>query len=77
MSATEKQRKYWALQDLAQRCPEIVNGVKITGYTRLLLWCLAAHCDGYSNSTWVKVRTTMPNGFLYIAQVASTTEVAR
>ena len=59
MSATAKQGKYWGLRDLAQACPRIVNEVKITGKTRLLLWCLAAHCDGDSNSTWVGLDTLM------------------
>jgi hypothetical protein len=49
----KKQGKYWELRDLAQRCPGTVNGVKITGNTRLLLWCLTAHCNGDTNSTWV------------------------
>jgi SOS response regulatory protein OraA/RecX len=53
MSATAKQGKYWGLRDLAQRCPGTINKVKITGNTRLLLWCLTAHCSGDTNSTWV------------------------
>jgi SOS response regulatory protein OraA/RecX len=59
MTNTAKQGKYWGLRDLAQACPGTVNEVKITGNTRLLLWCLAAHCDGDSNSTWVGLDTMM------------------
>jgi hypothetical protein len=51
----KKQGKYWGLRDVAQHCPVTVNGVKIVGNTRLLLWALAAHCDGDSNSTWLGI----------------------
>src|ERR1700688_15942 len=54
---TEKQKRYYALQHLVIRCPRIVNGVKITGTTRLVLWCLAFHCDGDTNSTFVRLDT--------------------
>lgn len=53
MSKAAQQGKYWGLRDLAQRCPGTVNKIKITGNTRLLLWCLTAHCSGDTNSTWV------------------------
>jgi hypothetical protein len=54
---TPKQQRYYALQALAKRCPRIVNGVKVTGTTRLVLWCLAFHCSGDTDSTFVRLDT--------------------
>jgi hypothetical protein len=51
MTDKEKQKKYWTLRDLTQRCPAKINDYKITGATRRLLSTLASHCDGYTNST--------------------------
>jgi hypothetical protein len=53
MTTNEKQKKYWSLRDLAQRCPAKVNGEKITGATRRILECIASHCDGNTVSTFV------------------------
>jgi len=49
----EQDGKRFELMRLAHQCPSTVNGITITGPTRLILWCLAYHADSETASTTV------------------------
>jgi hypothetical protein len=55
----KKTSKWFDLLHLVIRCPNRVNGQRIVGTTRLVLWCLAFHASGDTDSTFTGLGTLL------------------
>jgi hypothetical protein len=51
--------KWFELLTLVQQCPATVNGIMVTNCTRLVLWNVALHANGETDTATVKLKSMM------------------